>query len=71
MSGNDARVLRPRCPNHDEPLEVTAKELMAGKGHAPCPVSGYDFEWQCDPATVFVDKFGQKFIRVKISGNEN
>lgn len=71
MSSPYVHTARPKCPNHFEPLEVTPKELMAGRGHAPCPVSGALFNWQVDPASKFKDKFGVEHLKVTVTGNEN
>lgn len=60
------------CPNHQAPLEgITSKDLLEGRGSAPCAISGEYFEWQADISTQFVDKFGRKFMRAKVTGHEN
>jgi hypothetical protein len=64
---------KPRCPNHNEPLEGCGFPLPA-KGVGKCPISGADFEFEAevDEAKTLVDKFGnvKKETGFRVSGDD-
>lgn len=66
---------KPRCPNHNEPLEDCGFPLPA-KGSGTCPVSGalFDFEVETDVTKVknVVDTAGnvKKVAPYKVSGED-
>src|SRR5687768_2132424 len=62
---------KPRCPNHNEPFEVSYLELKEGKGRGQCPVSKAFFMFEVDPEMEQVDKFGNRTKAFRITGNEN
>lgn len=61
----------PRCPNHNEPLELDLSDRSKTKGVSACPISKCMFEWsqqvERSDQEVTYDKFGNVLVTPKFS----
>lgn len=60
----------PKCPNHNEPLEIGLSDKSLPKGQARCPVSGAMFAWEANPQGQKKDKFGNVSTEFVVEGND-